>query len=53
MIRMERKYLDVYYCELTIPLVPALKRNSTTPIEFFVICDAMVPKLIAGARHAK
>mmetsp|Transcript_9503 Transcript_9503/g.20568 ORF Transcript_9503/g.20568 Transcript_9503/m.20568 type:complete len:82 (+) Transcript_9503:3158-3403(+) len=39
--------------EYTIPLAPALNRNSTTPIESFVICDAIVPKLIAGERQAK
>jgi hypothetical protein len=39
--------------QLTMPLAPALKRNSTTPIESFVICEAIVPKLIAGERQAK
>ena len=37
----------------TIPLTPELSRNSTIPIESFVICEAMVPKLIAGERQAK
>ena len=31
--------------EYTIPLAPALSKNSTTPIESFVIWDAIVPKL--------
>ena len=34
--------------EYTIPLQPALKRNSTTPMESLVICDAIVPKLISN-----
>jgi hypothetical protein len=38
---------------LTMPLTPQLKTNSTTPIEPFVICEAIVPKLTAGDRHAK
>ena len=31
--------------EYTIPLAPALSKNSTTPMEPFVIWDAIVPKL--------
>ena len=37
----------------TIPLAPALNTNSTTPIELFVICAAIVPKLTAGDKQAK
>lgn len=52
-MRIESSHSRRVFLLLTIPLVPALSRNSTTPIELFVICDAIVPKLIAGARHAK
>ena len=31
--------------EYTIPLAPALSKNSTTPMEPFVIWEAIVPKL--------
>ena len=38
---------------LTIPAPPLAIRNSTTPIDPSVICEAIVPKLTTGARHAK
>jgi hypothetical protein len=50
----QQKRQHIYFDRIfTIPDNPALRRNSTTPIEPLVNCDAMVPKLMAGARQAK
>lgn len=38
---------------LTIPAEPLETRNSTTPMEPSVICEAIVPKLTTGARQEK
>ena len=37
----------------TIPATPLPSRNSTTPIDPFVISDDIVPNETAGAKHAK
>ena len=39
--------------KLTIPAPPLPIKNSATPIDPSVICDAIVPKLTTGARHEK
>lgn len=48
--RMNIKHM---IAELTIPAPPLPIKNSTTPNEPPVICDAIVPKLTTGARHEK